>query len=160
MSAGSTTGKKALAVTLLLAAILVWGVTSPAGSAAHRTLTEPQETLTLYADADATVRSWQPNSNFGGENYLHLSYGQGDIITEEVVLLHFDLTALPAEAVIDSAVMELFLVGAAGDNPKSLAAYFVTGGWTEGRVTWNTFPAADPAGVIAAVNDVTGEYKP
>jgi len=101
-----------------------------------------QEILTLYAVADATVRSWQPNTNFGGEHYLELSYNQIEGPVEEVVLVRFDLSELPAEAIIDSAVMELYLVYAAGDNPKSLAAYYVTGAWAENTVTWNTFPTA------------------
>jgi hypothetical protein len=169
MNARNLTGQKALAVMLLLAAILAWGVTlSPgsllpaaaaAGNAADRNLTEPQETVTLYAIADATVRSWQPNTNFGGENYLRLSYSQGDIVTEEVTLVRFDLSALPSQAIIDLAVMELYLVVAAGDNPKSLAAYYVTGAWAENLVTWNTFPTANPVGIVSAVNNVTGEYK-
>jgi hypothetical protein len=119
----------------------------------------PLDTLTLYAIADATVRSTQPNTNFGGEHTLDISYSAGDVLAEEVVLLRFDLSALPADAVIDSAVMELYLVGAAGDNPKSLAAYRVTGAWAENLVTWNTFPTANPVGIVSAVNNVTREYK-
>ena len=75
------------------------------GHTADRAPASPQETLTFYADADATVRSAQPNSNFGGEHYLELSYIQIDQPVEEVVLIRFDLSALAADAVIDSAVM-------------------------------------------------------
>jgi hypothetical protein len=119
----------------------------------------PSESLALYAVADATVRSTAPNTNFGGEHTLELSYSQIDGPAEEIVLLRFDLAALPAEAIIDSAVIELYLAHAAGDNPKSLAAYYVTGDWTEGAVTWNSFPTAEPLGLIASVDGVTGQYK-
>ena len=118
-----------------------------------------QETLTFYADADATVRSTQPNTNFGSEHALELSYIQIDLPAEEVVLLRFDLSALPADAVIDSAVMDLYLAYTAGDNPKSLAAYYVTGAWSESTVTWNTFPTAETWGIVSSVDNVTGRYK-
>lgn len=126
---------------------------------AENILVGPQETLTLYAVADATVKSWQPNTNFGGEHYLRLSYSTGDVMTEEVTLVRFDLTSLPADAIIDSATLELYLVGAAGDNPKSIAAYRVTSAWAENMVTWNTFPTAEPLGIVASVDSVTGQYK-
>ena len=128
------------------------------GHAADRAPASVQETLTLYADADATVRSTQPNTNFGSEHTLELSYIQIDLPAEEVVLLRFDLSGLPAGAVIDSAVMDLYLVYAAGDNPKSLAAYYVTGAWSESTVTWNTFPTAETWGIVSSVDSVTGRY--
>jgi len=125
----------------------------------------PGETLesasmTFYAVADATVRSAQPNTNFGNEHYLELSYDEwegGPL--EEVVLLRFDLSGLPAGAVIDSAVMELYLVYAAGDNPKSLGVYYVTSAWSESTVTWNTYFTADPLGLTFSVDNVTYQYK-
>ena len=160
MNTKSCARQRTLTAVLLLAAVLSLAATSPAGRVADRTMIEPQATLTLYADADATVRSTQPNTNFGSEHYLELSYSQIEGPAEEVVLLHFDLSALPADAVIDSAVMELYLVGAAGDNPKSLAAYFVTGAWAEGSVTWNSFPTANPVGIVSSVDNVTGRYRP
>ncbi len=119
----------------------------------------PRNTLTVFADADATVRSDHPNSNFGSENYLDLSYIQIDLPIEEVVLLHFDLSALPAGAVIDAAVMDMYQVYAAGDSPKTLAAYYVAGNWSENTVTWNAFPTAYTWGIVSSVNSVISEYK-
>jgi len=153
------TRQATLTAPLLLAMILSLVATLPASRAADRAVVRPQETLTFYADADATVRSTQPNTNFGGEHYLELSYSELEGPAEEIVLLRFDLSSLPADAVIDSATMELYLVDAAGDNPKSLAAYYVTGAWSESTITWSTFPAADPVGVISSVDNVTGRYK-
>ncbi len=165
--------RKGLAIALLLAAILLLAAMGLAGAreqtaaanvdpaaaqslAADRTFAS---SMTFYAVADATVRSWQRNTNFGSEETLDLLYSQGDVVAETVVLLRFDLSALPADAVIDSAVMELYLVYAAGDNPKSLAAYYVTSAWSESTVTWNTFPTADTTGIISSVDNVTGRYK-
>ena len=55
--------------------------------------------------------------------------------------------------------MDLYLAYAAGDNPKSLAAYYVTGAWSESTVTWNTFPTAETWGIVSSVDNVAGRYK-
>ncbi len=146
---------RALPAVLLLAAILL---------VAARRADEParlalQESTTLYADADATLSSLAPDANFGGEHYLELSYSAGDVMAEEVVLVRFDLSSLPANAVIDSAVMELYQVYAAGDAPRSLAAYYVTSAWVENTVTWNHPPTANLEGIVSSVDHVTGQYK-
>ncbi|MEJ5197323.1 MAG: DNRLRE domain-containing protein [Anaerolineae bacterium] len=148
---------RVLPATLLLAVGLLTA-TRPASRAADPGPAGLQESTTLYAVADATVKSWQPNTNFGGEHTLELLYSAGDVMAEAVALVRFDLSSLPADAIIDLAIMELYLVGAAGDNPKSIAAYYVTGAWAENSVTWSTFPMADPMGIVASVDNVTG-YK-
>ena len=109
-------------------------------------------TVTLTAVADATVKSWQPDSNFGSESVLELSYSAIDVVCEEVILLRFDLaSALPEGAIIDSATLELFLVDGAGADTVGVTAYFVTSSWAEGRVTWNSFPTAEPIGIVSQV---------
>ncbi|HIE30947.1 MAG TPA: DNRLRE domain-containing protein, partial [Methanosarcinales archaeon] len=116
-------------------------------------------TVTLTAVADTTVKSWQPDSNFGSEEVLELSYSAIDVVREEVTLLRFDLaSAIPANAIIDSAVLELFLVDGAGADPAPVAAYFVTSNWAESSVTWNSFPTAEPIGVVSQVYRSPG-YK-
>jgi hypothetical protein len=120
---------------------------------------ETQATATFYAVADATVRSTQPNTNFGGEHYLAVSYYYDEWADEEITLLRFNLDSLPVNAVIDSAVMELYLFYAAGQSPKSLVTYRVTSSWSEYSVTWNTFPSADPTGVVSSVDSVINSYK-
>jgi hypothetical protein len=130
-----------------------------AGRAAIQPSNETQATATFYAVADATVRSTQPNTNFGGEHYLAVSYYYDEWADEEITLLRFNLDSLPANAVIDSAVMELYLFYAAGQSPKSLATYRVTSSWSEYSVTWNTFPSADPTGVVSSVDSVINSYK-
>jgi len=56
---------RVLPVAVLLTTILFALAAQPASQAADPVTLSPQETVTLYAVADATVRSWQPNSNFG-----------------------------------------------------------------------------------------------
>lgn len=151
--------RRVRAAAWLLAVALFASAIPPASRADDYPALHPQQTLTFYAVADATARSTAPNTNFGDEHTLALSYSTGDVMAEEVALVRFDLTALPADASIDLAVMELYLVAAAGDNPKSIAAYYVTGTWVESAVTWNSFPTADPTGIVASVDNVTGGYK-
>ncbi|MEA1865910.1 MAG: PKD domain-containing protein [Euryarchaeota archaeon] len=117
-------------------------------------------TVTLTAVADATVKSWQPDSNFGSDSVLSLSYSEIDVAREAVTLLRFDLaSALPEGAIIDSASLELFLVDGFGADPAGVAAYFVTSNWDESSVTWNSFPTAEPIGVISQVDKSPGSYK-
>ena len=117
-------------------------------------------TITLTPVADATVKSWQPDTNFGSEDVLELSYNAIGEVREAVTLLRFDVaSAIPANAIIDSATLELFLVDGAGADPVGVAAYFVTSNWAESRVTWNSFPTAEPIGIISQVDRSPGSYK-
>ncbi len=122
--------------------------------------TTSSTTVTLIAVADATVKSWQPDSNFGSENILELSYSAIDVAREAVTLLRFDVaSAIPEGAIIDSASLELFLVDGSGADPTPVAAHFVTSSWAENSVTWNSFPTAEPIGVITQVDRSPGSYK-
>jgi hypothetical protein len=149
-----------ITIVLLAAVTLLLVAGSAAGQATHSGPELTQTTVTLTAVADATVRSWQPNTNFGGEDVLELSYSAIDEVREAVTLLRFDLaSALPADAVIDSATLQLFLEYGAGADPVAVAAYFVTSGWAESSVTWNSFPTAEPAGIVSQVDASPGSYK-
>ena len=122
--------------------------------------TTSSTTVTLTAVADATVKSWQPDSNFGSESVLTLSYSAIDEVREAVTLLRFDVaSALPEGAIIDSASLELFLEDGAGADPAGVTAYFVTSSWAESSVIWNSFPTAEPIGVISQVDRSPDSYK-
>jgi len=94
---------------LLLAAVLSLAAVSPTGQAADRAVVGLQETLILYADADATTKSWEPDTNFGADTQLQLYYSNIDTPRAAFTLIHFDVSSLPADAVIDSASLELYL---------------------------------------------------
>jgi hypothetical protein len=147
-------------IVLSTAVVLLFVAGTAVGQGTDGRAEPSQTTVTLTAVADATVRSWQPGTNFGGEDVLELSYSAIDGTREAVTLLRFDVaSALPSNAIIDSATLQLFLEGAAGANPVAVAAYFVTSSWAEGSVTWNTFPTADPVGIVAQVDASPGNYK-
>ena len=77
---------------------------------------------------DATVRSWEPDQALGQDDYLELSYWSIDVPKGEYVLVRFDVAAaLPADAIIDSAQMEFYVVDALS---PSTAPSATTWAWT------------------------------
>lgn len=145
---------------LLVAVILRLAVDPSVGLAGPSGAVQSQNIITLTAVADATVKSWQPDTNFGGEDVLEISYSNIDVPREALLLLRFDVaSALPSGAIIDSAELRLFLVDSAGVDPVGVAAHFVTSNWTESNVTWNSFPTAEPIGLVEQVDANVGSYK-
>lgn len=118
----------------------------------------PQDSTTLTAVADATVKNWQPTSNFGSDATLELSYSNIDAVQRAVSLVKFDLSTLPSDAIIDSATLQLYLDSTAGASPVNIGVYFVTSSWNESTVTWNTFPTANSVGINGSVDSSAG-YK-
>ena len=55
------------------------------------------------------------------------------------ILIEFDIGAIPANAVIHSAQLNIFQVGVTpgGDRPMDYRAQFMRQSWSEGNVTWN-----------------------
>lgn len=119
----------------------------------------PADVMIFYAVADARIRSGYPNTNYGSEHTLQLAYSEIDVPLEDVILVRFDLSTLPPAAQIDSASLELYLIGSQGHTPHQIGAYRLTSPWSESTVTWNTYITADTTGVFTSVNDVTGVYK-
>jgi len=145
---------------LVLALALALHSAGSLGSVAAAPLpAAPAAEVTIYADADVTVRSLYPNTNYGYEDYLELSYSQIDQPVEEAILVHFNLTGLPSNAVIDSAVVQLYQVYAAGDSPKRIAVYRATSSWAENTMTWNTRFTIDTTGLISELDSATGAYQ-
>ncbi|MCP4168401.1 MAG: DNRLRE domain-containing protein [Chloroflexi bacterium] len=145
-----------------LATLIMIGVATP-GINAPRLSTKdhikPQETVVLTAVADATVKSWQSGSNFGGASSLDLSYSSIDTVLQTVSLFRFDLSSqVPSDAIIDSATLKLYLDSSEGAGTVDIGSYFVTSSWSEYGVTWNSFPTADPLGLNASVGSGVG-YK-
>jgi len=147
-----------LVVVLLAAALMPWFTDPAAGQEPSSEASLGANTVTFNAVADATVKSAQPGSNFGAAGQLELSYAEIDVVTEAVTLLRFDLSSLPASAIIDSATLRLYQESSTGPDPLTVGAYFVTSAWSESTVTWNTFPTANPYGIAAQLGSATG-YK-
>lgn len=91
--------------------------------------------LTLQPGA-AGEDSWL-DSTHGGTNY-----GAATTMTvagqknSKRPILRFDISTIPANAVIDGATLSLYLSAGAG-NPITTAAHLVTAQWNEVQATWN-----------------------
>jgi len=150
---------------LTLGALLIPLLATPTGSLGSPAASDlapnaPLDILTLYADTDATTKSWQPDANFGADTMLQIRYDNVEGPVAAFSLIHFDVSSIPADAVIDSAVMELYLWNAAGADPVWIGLYDVYAGWDESTVTWNTRPPGQTGGFIYGVNvDSTPGYK-
>ncbi len=91
---------------------------------------------TFMAQADAHVRQNAPTVNYSATTYLRT----GRILAPSdayQTLIHYDLSSLPANAVIVTATLELYSPVSSTPN---LRAYAALGAWTETGVTWNTKP--------------------
>lgn len=134
--------RKGMVAALVMAASLACG--PPAVSAGGPS--PEQTTVTLIAVADASVESDAPDLNQGGADYLFLTNWPG-LSPTECALVQFHLApAVPPNAAIDSARLELrcVLMRYVEPNnpfPVSVAARFVTSAWDEMTVTWNTRPS-------------------
>ena len=151
--------KRTIHTVVFLVAIMVMVAGMTAGRAAPGRAEPAQTEVTLFAVADATVESWQPNANFGSATTLDLLCCGIDAVQEALFLVRFDLTSLPADAVIDSANLQLYLTAASGASPVSVAVSYVTGPWDEHTVTWNDFPQAEPIAIQAPVDSTVDSFK-
>ena len=95
-------------------------------------------TFTLEATQDAFISSAFPNTNFGSTQNLNLGW-QSNGQEAMRILLQFDLSAIPDNAVINSARWELFQTQSipVNDGNMDFRAQFMTRSWNETGVTWN-----------------------
>lgn len=116
----------------------------------------PQASVILEEVADVTLKSWQPDVNFGGDQDLEISHTADG---RSASLIKFDLSSLPSEAIVESAALRLYLVGATGITSLNIGAYFVTSPWAESTVTWNTYLTTGTVGISANIDSGVGSYK-
>jgi uncharacterized repeat protein (TIGR01451 family) len=153
MEKSSTHGPAAPVVACLLVLTLALMGNLTAGHAVERAAVVPQETLTLYADMDATIKADEPDRRFGGETELQI-FDQVVMGPSPLtyVLIHFDVSSIPAEAVVDSATLQLYLWFAAGADPIRVEVYGVQQSWSESDVTWNSQPYVETGGYVYGVS--------
>jgi hypothetical protein len=111
--------------------------------------------ITIYAHQDTYIKEDDGNTNFGDSSPLMAGNYSG---YERDILLKFDLSALPADAVVVEATLKLtFPFNYAGQVTRQTAVCDIfpdvnTGGWQEMTVTWNNAPGygghGDPATTI------------
>ncbi len=116
------------------------------------------DTVFLTAVADAKVDASTPNANFGGLS--HLVVGRVyEFLSEEYVFIKFDLSSVPAGSTVTGSSLRLYLYqGEAHVGGVNLMASRVTGGWTEGGITWNNKPGWDSSFATTSVGVTAGDY--
>src|SRR5512135_246535 len=148
-------------IGMLLAGVLLVGVLVVVPPLTHSALGQVGEagrtsvTVSLPAVADVYLAAELPNNNFNSPldfDFLEVDYwheSPGNQLLVRVFLIRFDLTTLPAEAIIDSAALQLHprTCFQPGTYPVPLGAFFVTSTWDEDTVTFNTKPTWATLGV-------------
>jgi hypothetical protein len=111
---------------------------TPAPDSTEPAAAAQTQTVVLTARQDAFISSAFPNQNFGSSPNLNLGWQIGGQEAMRI-LLQFDLSSIPRNAVIDSARWELFQtqVVPAGDGNMDFRAQYLTQEWSESGVTWN-----------------------
>lgn len=102
--------------------------------------------VTVFAEADATVNSFNSNSNYGSGLRLDAAPSRGacGLRGESRAFLRFDLSGIPQTAVINSATFRTVAPGgfAWGGDGTTYTSYVTDDSWSESTITWNNQPAA------------------
>ena len=94
-------------------------------------------TLTLVSVQDTELVASLPDEPRGDQPFMRVG---SDAVIRGVqrALVQFDLSALPAGAVVNSAALELFLNASSQPSQSmGMTSYRVTRAWTESSATWN-----------------------
>lgn len=162
LAAGVRAGRGRLARSLLAGAVLVaatsasqlagsatgdFGLDSTAAAAPSRCVTlQPAK----HAGTDSYIKSNSATSNFGNDAHIAVKTkvtASGQISELKRGLIEFDLSAIPANVVIDSADLKLAVDAAPKPNTGGLdvSVHRIATAWSESTVTWNT-PWSTPGG--------------
>lgn len=90
--------------------------------------------ITLGTSADTKITEASPGSNFGSQQAMQ-SEATNDF-SDQRSLLRFDLGAVPSSAMIEAAILQLFLDNNHGEESDPDSAYRLTRDWEESLATW------------------------
>lgn len=98
----------------------------------------------LDSEADAYVLASQPSTNYGSGPIGVIPDGQG--------LVRFDLSALPADAIIQEAVLRMMPVDIVGTDASTITVDRMDGAWREMAVNWGNLPSSTTTEASATVS--------
>jgi hypothetical protein len=100
-------------------------------------------TVVLYPVADATVREDSPTANYGTDADLQIWAGSRP--SDRNVFLRFDLSSLPAGAVVRGATLEAHAYDgyAIGGDGNVYTSFVEDDSWGETTINWSNQPATD-----------------
>lgn len=115
-----------------------------------------QTTVTIASGKDAYIYSYAPTNNYGTAGELHLKTDN-----TRRALIHFDLSAIPPHAIIDSAQMTIYTnwYRGGGDWSMDMQAYMLRRHWEEQEVTWNAATKSQRWGAPGA-SDPLSDHDP
>lgn len=101
-----------------------------------------EHTITLQPDEtdgiDTFINAGDVNTNFGTDADIYLGHYLAWGVMDRC-LIKFDLTTLPADAVITSATLSLYLTANYGANAQTFNVYRLKRNWVESEATWNIY---------------------
>jgi hypothetical protein len=118
----------------------------------------PDDSYSQQPVVDTYVASTNPGGSYCNATSLHVSYDVDEFGYEywERAYLGFDLSSIPANATISSAVFYAYLYSASGASSVSIELRRVTSAWDASPCpTWNTKPAS-AAYISKAVDTSSG----
>jgi uncharacterized membrane protein len=127
----------------------------------------PDETIILQPGAvagqtgtegkDAMVYSCFPDDNFVNHQTIAAGIAFGEDIIETGIgrtYIQFDLSTVPAGAMVTDADLKLYQIGAVGSGKfVTISLYQVIRGWKENTITWNNQP--DSSGIVETSCNIT-----
>jgi hypothetical protein len=117
--------------------------------------------VALPAQADAYIASERADQNFG-VGPLYLGYNlDGDHFGAQRMLLYFDVTSIPVDAVVHDATLHLRVSSfhPAKDDPMPTIIRRMASSWAEQSVTWNTEPTWGEIRAHAPVGNALDWYE-
>jgi hypothetical protein len=120
-------------------------VVRPAPSVVGPTVTLTlQEGLNGYLGAtDTTLDNWEPNVPQGEDNRLRLFYSKPKLATQMAPLVRFDLSLLPADALVQAATLRLYVPSTPQYDIRARASGLLRG-WDEASATWELTSPGQP----------------
>jgi TGF-beta propeptide len=107
--------------------------------------------VTLRPVADTELRQGDPASNFGLDQIMALGRGAPGQAHRDI--LRFSLRGIPATAVVNNAVLRLYVSDTTGQEVDRFSVHRVTANWTEATATWNNM-AANYSPTMLAIRSV------
>lgn len=99
-----------------------------------------EQTLTLQPssanDIDTYIQNSDANANFSTATFFWVGE-RNDAASTYRALLKFDLSSLPDDAIISSAVLSLYKLSDGSSNARTFRVYRMKVPWSLGTVTWN-----------------------
>ena len=112
---------------------------------------QPDET----SGTDTFLSSNAPTTNYGTDSKIEI--GENNALTNYVFrgLIKFDLSSIPANSSITSAILSLWTETDYSSNARTLSAYRVLRAWSESQATWNVYTTGNNWGTAGCANTTT-----